>query len=91
MSYSIDGFYDFSNYKTKFLHFSFIDSDVSELDAVISHHETVRRMQSDLENKNVEIENLRKAVVDAETSLEEMTEENKQLTYVQQTLIYDKL
>ena len=48
-------------------------------------------MQSDLENKNVEIDNLRKAVVDAETSLEEMTEENKQLTYVQQTLIYDKL
>ena len=66
---------------------SLIDSDVSELDAVISHHETVRRMQSDLENKNVEIENLRKAVVDAETGLEEMTEENKQLTYVYYHLI----
>ena len=47
-------------------------------------------MQSDLENKNVEIENLRKAVVDAETSLEEMTEENKQLTYVLSTLILSK-
>ena len=56
------------------------DSDVSELDAIISHHETVRKMQSDLEAKNTEIENLRKAVVDAETGLEEMTEENKQLT-----------
>ena len=47
-------------------------------------------MQSDLENKNVEIENLRKAVVDAETGLEEMTEENKQLTYVLSTLILNK-
>ena len=53
---------------------------MSELDAVISHHESIRRMQSELESKNVEIESLRKAVVDAETGLEEMTEENKQLT-----------
>ena len=37
-------------------------------------------MQSDLETKNAEIENLRKDVVKAETNLEEMTEENKQLT-----------
>ena len=66
------------------------DSDVSELEAVISHHETVRRMQSDLENKNTEIENLRKAVVDAETGLEDMTEENKQLTYVFLMLQYLK-
>ena len=60
--------------------FYYSDADVSELDAIISHHETVRRMQSDLESKNAEIENLRKAVVDAETGLEEMTEVNKQLT-----------
>ena len=80
----------FRNTKPYSCNFSFIDSDVSELDAVISHHETVRRMQSDLENKNVEIENLRKAVVDAETGLEEMTEENKQLTYVLSTLILNK-
>ena len=47
-------------------------------------------MQLDLENKNVEIENLRKAVVDAETGLEEMTEENKQLTYLLSFLILSK-
>ena len=60
--------------------YNILGDDVSELDAVISHHETVRKMQADLEAGNVEMEKLRKAVVDAETGLEEMTEENKQLT-----------
>ena len=46
---------------------------------MISHHETVRRMQVDLEASNAETESLRKAVVEAETGLEEMTEENNQL------------
>ena len=46
---------------------------------MISHHETIRRMHADLEASSAETERLKKAVVEAETGLEEMTEDNIQL------------
>ena len=51
----------------------------SEIEAVIGHHETVRQMQTDLEKGKAEIDRLQQQVVETESKIEDLMEENDSL------------